>query len=370
MRIGIDARFWGTFTGIGRYLEELTLAMIKEDKEAKFVLFLRKENWNKVPDLPRVSKVLADERWYTLKEQIFLPKVFNGAGCDLLHFPHWNIPLGVSVPYVATIHDLLLLDHPSQRASLLGPARYAIKKIGFNFVLRQAISRARVLMAPSHFTAGRLREHFPASSSKINVVYEGVKELGGPADFQEIARHGIKKPYLLYVGNAYPHKNLETLIGASLKLKEIGEPANLVLAGRKDDFYKKLEKKFAGAEQIIFFGTASDEQLEALYRNAEMYIFPSLQEGFGLPGLEAMARGVPVIASTAGALKEIYGNAALYFDPMSVEDLVRAIIELRRDNGLRESLVAEGRAQSAKYRWKETAIKTLDIYKKAMIFNS
>ncbi len=367
MRIGIDARFWGTFTGIGRYVEELTLAMIKEDKEANFVLFLRKENWNQVPDLPGISKVLADERWYTLREQIFLPKVFNGAGCDLLHFPHWNIPAGVKVPYVATIHDLLLLDYPSRRASLLGPVSYAIKKIGFNFVLRRAISRARVLIAPSHFTAGRLREHFPDSSSKINVIYEGVKELGVPADFQEIARKEVKQPYLLYVGNAYPHKNLETLIGASLKLKEMGERANLVLAGKSDDFYKRLKKRFADKGQIIFFGTAADKELEALYRNAEMYIFPSFQEGFGLPGLEAMARGVPVVASSAGALKEIYGNAALYFDPASADDLVRAVMRFRRDSGFRESLVAEGRAQSAKYSWKEAALKTLSIYKKAII---
>ena len=147
----------------------------------------------------------------------------------------------------------------------------------------------------------------------------------------------------------------------------MGEKANLVLAGKSDDFYKRLKKKFADEGQIIFFGTAADKELEALYKNAEMYIFPSLQEGFGLPGLEAMARGVPVVASSAGALKEIYGNAALYFDPLGADDLVRAIVRLRRDSGLKERLVAKGRAQSAKYSWKEAALKTLSIYKKAII---
>ncbi len=361
MRIGIDARFWGTATGIGRYITELFEAM-KAEGGNEFVLFLRKADFEKVSGGPNIFKVAADEKWYTLGEQVFLPAVFDGARCDLIHFPHWNVPLAMRTPFVLTVHDLLLLDFPSRRASLLGPVRYAVKNIGFRIVLNGAVRRAKAIIVPSKFTAGRVSEFFPEAKEKVRVIYEGRSAFPKKLETATVSAVEVKKPYLLYAGNAYPHKNLEFLIESLKKMREEGEGINLVLVGEADDFYKRLKKKYGGLPFVSFFGRASDADLDALYRGADAYVFPSLQEGFGLPGLEAMERGIPVVAARSGSLPEIYGDAAVYFDPNSVSDLVLAVRRVRKDTELRNRLVLNGAEQAKKYSWDEAASETLKIY--------
>ncbi len=374
MRIGIDARFFGGATGIGRYISELFKAMLGQSED-KFVLFLRKDNWDDVPQSPRVEKRLADVRWYTLAEQLKLPKIFDGAGCDLLHFPHWNVPLLVRTPYVLTIHDLLLLEHPSRRASFLGPIKYAIKYAGYRLVLKNAISRARRIIAPSKFTARQIKLFFRAEN-KTQVIYEGLSHLPRPQDSSTILARGVvkqklyyppgraEKPYALYVGNAYPHKNLDFLIMTVKKMREKGEKIKLLLVG-EDDFYKKLRKKYSGNDSIIFFGKASDEELSALYVNAHVYVFPSLHEGFGLTGLEAMSYGLPVVAARNGALPEIYGEAAEYFDPTDEKSLEDALIKINNETR-RNELKFKGSALVEGFKWDNAARETLKIYREAI----
>lgn len=363
MRIGIDARFLGRTTGIGRYIFELFKAML-ETGENEFVLFLGKNNWEEVPENKRVKKVLADVPWYTLAEQIKLAPIIDRERCDLVHFPHWNVPVFVRTPYVLTVHDLLLLEHPSRRASFLGPLKYAAKYAGFRLVLALAVKRARSIIAPSRFTAERLEDYFHAGS-KTRVVHEGVSALPAGPGFENLSQRGVLKPYLLYVGNAYPHKNLENLIAAVLKMRADGEKINLVLVG-DDDFYKKLKGSFSGYEGIIFFGRASDGELAALYGNAAAYAAPALGEGFGLPGLEAMARSLPVAAAKSGSLPEIYGDAAEYFEPKDAESMVRALNKILKDSSARERMVAEGLKIASGFSWERAAKETLKIYKDAL----
>lgn len=360
MRIGIDARFWGTDTGIGRYIGELVEAMLDRCNH-EFVLFLRKENWDNPPKHPRVHRVLADARWYTLKEQFKLPAIFDGANCDLIHFPHWNVPVRVKTSYVLTVHDLLLLDFPSKRASLLWPILYAIKYVGFRIVLRQALVSAKSIIVPSNFTAGRIRDLF-SLEEKINVVYEGVSVLPPGPGFEAIKAKGVAKPYILYVGNAYPHKNLEMLIETAMEMQKKRKEMALVLVGGKDDFYGSLFKTYGHLSNVIFYGRASDGELDTLYREAAVYAFPSLQEGFGLPGLEAMAYGVPVVSSSGGSLPEIYGDAALYFDPKNRAGLERALETVLKDAELRNSMTKKGKMTIEKFKWERAAAETLRIY--------
>lgn len=161
----------------------------------------------------------------------------------------------------------------------------------------------------------------------------------------------MKKPYFLYVGNAYPHKNLEILIRAT--------PIPLVLVGKEDFFYKRLPH----TECTVFFGKASEEELQNLYTNATALVFPSLMEGFGLPGLEAMAVGTPVVCSDIPVFHEIYGDAALYFDPKNSEDISNKLQTIISDKKLAKLLVEKGKLQVKKYSWKEMARKTLEAYK-------
>ena len=360
MRIGIDARFLGRTTGIGRYISELFRAMLAASDD-EFVLFLRKSNWDEVSENKRIQKVRADIQWYTLAEQLELVPILDGAGCDIIHFPHWNVPVFVRTPYVLTVHDLLLFEHPSRRASFLSPLKYAFKYAGFRLVLGQAVKRAKSIIVPSRFTAGKVEKHFHVGA-KTRVVYEGVSSLPSGSDLALLVQKGVTKPYILYVGNAYPHKNLENLITTVLKMREGGENINLVLVGN-DDFYNKLKGRFGKVETILFYGQASDEELSALYDNAATYAAPALHEGFGLPGLEAMSHNLPVVAARSGSLPEIYGSAAEYFEPGEDGSLAGSLDVVLKNNFRREQMIADGRKVAAKFSWDSAATETLKIYR-------
>ena len=177
-----------------------------------------------------------------------------------------------------------------------------------------------------------------------------------------------QKPYVLYVGNAYPHKNLERLILAFAKIKN--QEYQLVLVGEIDYFYNKLKEfvhnsKFIIHDSVVFIGLVSDKQLETLYQNASLYVFPSLYEGFGLPALEAMAFGLPIVSSKAASLPEILGRAAFYFDPDDIDGMAQAIKRGLRDKDLREKLREAGFEQIKKYSWSKMAQETLEIYQKS-----
>ena len=176
--------------------------------------------------------------------------------------------------------------------------------------------------------------------------------------------------FVLHVGSAFPHKNLEGLIKSYEVIRQTNPELNLVLAGKKEYYYKKLEasvgKQHALKNKVVFTGIVADAELKWLYEHAEDYVFPSLSEGFGLPGLEAMVHGCPVVSSNATCLPEVYGDAAHYFDPENSEDIAAKILEVISDKNLRESLIKKGFKQAAKYSWKKTAEQTLEVYKRVL----
>ncbi len=175
-----------------------------------------------------------------------------------------------------------------------------------------------------------------------------------------------KKPYLLYVGNAFPHKNLEHLIKAFKTILSLEPSLELVLVGEIDDFYKSFQtlcKEMGIEKNVIFAGRVSDRELKQLYQNALIYVFPSLCEGFGLPGLEAMKNGLPVVSSDSSCLPEIYGDAALYFNPQNTEEMVKAILEPLNNKELRDKLIKKGYKRIKKFSWQKCAQETLEIYK-------
>ena len=173
-----------------------------------------------------------------------------------------------------------------------------------------------------------------------------------------------KKPYLLYVGNAFPHKNLERLVLAFGKLKKEKTNLNLILVGKIDYFYKRIKKlvKELDLKDVYFPGKVSDKELKSLYKNALLYIFPSLEEGFGLPGLEAMKNKLPVICSNKASLPEIYKDAALYFNPKNVSDIYKKILNIINNKQKQKDLVKKGKKQVKKYSWEKCAKQTLKVY--------
>ncbi|MBI5037091.1 MAG: glycosyltransferase family 4 protein [Candidatus Kerfeldbacteria bacterium] len=372
MKIGIDARFYGTGAkGLGRYTEKLVTHLEKIDDHNEYVIFLRKENWDEyTPRNPRFEKRLANFRWYTIIEQIWLPWVLWRARLDLMHFPHFNVPLLYRRPFVVTIHDLILTKYPTQRATTLGPLLYRIKHWAYHIIIRRAVRQARRIIAVSKYTKQEIVHHFGVDPQHISVTYEAVDTpmQEAASDLNVLEQYSIKQPYILYVGNVYPHKNSEGLIEAFIQLRQTHPNVQLVLVGRQDYFVKRLQKivEASGiAHAVRFTGYVPDGELPSLYRHAAAYVFPSFCEGFGLPGLEACAFGVPVAASDNSCLPEILGDAALYFDPHNHEDIARQVSVLLDNAHVAADMRERGYKRIRQFSWDIMAERTRDLYEAA-----
>lgn len=369
MRIGIDARFYGSIgKGLGRYTQKLIQELEKLPGDDQFIIFLRRENYSEYqPMNSRFTKVLADFSWYGWREQLLFPILLYRHGVDCMHFPHFNVPLLYWKKSIVTIHDLILFHYPTVKASELSPLLYWIKYWVYRFVILMAVHRAQRVIVVSRFTADDVLKAFPLVKKKILVTYEAAENYcfwsGTDASRDFLQSLGLRsKQYILYVGNAYPHKNLECLLSIAEQLSE----KIFVCVGKEDYFYRNLHQKAKnmGLKNVFFVGFIPDRELAILYREAMCYFFPSLYEGFGLPGLEALIHGLPVVAAQAGALPEILGTAACYFDP---EDQLSAIDLLKRvekDISFRLHLIQNGYQRSSEFSWDHMASLTLRGYHK------
>lgn len=373
MRIGIDARLYGPrlAKGLGRYIQKLIEGLQEIDYQNQYFIFLTGDNWEECEiKNPNFQKVLAPWRWYTLAEQIQMPRILKKYHLDLVHFPHFNVPFFYRGNFIVTIHDLLLRKHNSRRASTLGPLKFWFKKRIYLRVIASAIRRAKKIIAVSEFTKSEILKYYPQiGPERIAVTYEGLTDLSSSDiqdDKQSLLKYNISKPYLLYVGNAYPHKNLENLIRAFLKIYK-NWPGYLALVGKKDYFYNRLESWAKGLAKddvgrIIFTDYIPDDDLKKVYSEAELYVFPSLCEGFGLPPLEAINNNLAVVASDIPSLREIVGSGATYFNPYSIDDMTEKIEAVIKNKNLAEDSVKNGKELIKKYNWEEMAKKTLLIY--------
>lgn len=396
MKIGIDARFWGQ-AGPGRYVKNLVSALEDVDSGNDYVVFVNSEgDIAYKPDRENFSKVRVDTPWYSFLEQVKLPFLFGRERLDLLHVPHFNIPVFYFGKLAVTIHDLTIHRFSTARATTRWRPFNLVKRAIYKAVVWLALRRAKVIFTPTEFVKGDLlKEYDWLDGEKIVVTYEGVDEkfrreldkdksqaLRGVPEpgFGELSgslsKYGVKEPYLLYVGSMYPHKNLERLIKAFSLVAEEYENLKLVLVGKRDYFQERLGKEIEnnkygilGKEKIVFpafkveSGYVPDEDLAVFYKGALALVFPSLSEGFGLPPLEAMQFGVPVVASNATSIPEVCGAAALYFDPEDVEDIAAKIKALVKNESLREELVRKGFKNLERFSWQEMSLRTLKGYR-------
>ena len=370
MKIGIDARFYGSIgKGLGRYTQKLIQHLEQIDSENQYVVFLRRENFDDYqPFNENFKKVMADYPWYSFSEQIFFPLTLHKYKLDLVHFPHFNVPLLYFGNFVLTVHDLILTHFPTLRGTMLNPVVYWIKYGAYKLAILSAIYRCRRIITVSEFTKGDILNVYPQTKGKIAVTYEACDQhcsVGIGLPHLILEKYGIIKPYLLYVGNAYPHKNLEKLIEAFEIISAKYPNMQLALVGKEDFFYARLkkgvaEKNIAG---VHFLGFVNDQDLDVIYRFAEAYVFPSLYEGFGLPPLEAMAKGTVVISSKHACMQEILGPAAFYVDAKDANNFAAGIINVLDDKQLQRELTDKGYAQVGKYDWKKMATETLEIYR-------
>jgi glycosyltransferase involved in cell wall biosynthesis len=377
MRIGIDARFYGSVgKGLGRYVSELIAQLEKLDTENEYFIFLRRANWDEyAPKNPKFTKVLAEFHWYGWSEQIWYPIWLRKFNLDLMHFAHFNVPLSYRRPFVVTVHDLILLSHPTPRATTLGPLLYRLKYSLYRLVISNALRRSRTIITVSQYSKKEIEKNFPFTKQRgVVVTYEACgtafHKLQGSGQKTPLPPEISGHPFVLYVGNAYPHKNLERLIQAFAMFRRQGHSDHhLILVGGKDYFYDRLQMEARRqnlAENVVFYGQADDAELAALYDAASFYVFPSLCEGFGLPPLEAMCRGLAVASSDATCLPEVLGDAAYYFDPDDAAKIAAALEKMASSQELRQELIAKGRQRTTQFDWQTCARTTRDIYLKAV----
>ncbi len=358
--IAIDARIINSTTG--RYVERLVTFLQDVDTVNEYSILVRKKDidfWK--PRNKNFTVRVADFDNYSFAEQIGFTFFLNKLKPDLVHFCMPQQPLAYAGKKITTFHDLTLLNTYNSDKNWL--IYHAKQKVG-KFAFKKAIQTNNHIIAVTKFTKHSLQELFPIPEEKISVIYES-------ADVSTIAPKKVELPfkkYILYVGQQSDYKNIKRLGDAHQILLAKHPDVGLVLAGKKNAAALKNEAYFTSRnyQKIHFTNYVPDDQLSWLYTHAQAYVFPSLMEGFGLPGLEAMGYGIPVVSSNTTCLPEVYEQAAHYFNPIDTSDIAEAIDQVLSDDKIRTRLSKAGYKQIKKYSWKKQAKETHDIYKKVL----
>lgn len=383
MRIIIDATIlclrWDTRGGQRRYILELLRHLDGVEAENFHVLWFNFVNPANLPLYEQVRRELAGTRLphrnvvCRIPPQVLSPlrvpvEWFTGSA-DVFHEPI-AAPYTISTRWakrVVTIHDLAYFDHPE----------FFDKDIeGYKRDVKRLVDRAAMILTVSEYSRGTIIERLGVAPDRVRVIYHGISGVFGDetqhVPFEATQRRfGIRRPYLLFVSTVKPNKNLVRLLEAfdRLRRKEL-RGWQLVIAGQRG---WATEPVFAAAEHlglgqdVVFTGFVEDAALPGLYRHAEVFVLPSLLEGFGIPVIEAMACGTPVVASRCGALPEIAGDAAVLIDPHSSEDIARGILQAATDQPLRAQLIARGYNRASRFRWEQTAKETVAAYRDAAL---
>lgn len=376
MRIIVDARKAADY-GIGTYIRRLGEACARLSPTDEFV-FLGKASeqtngpTDAVPNGGRVARPTGSNiSWesntspnYGVNELLSVSWQVRSLQGDVFHAPHYVYPLMLPCPGVVTIHDCIHLRFPRQ---LPNPAA----RLYARFMLRRAVRVADRVIAVSQATRADLIELVDSDSSKIDVIPHGCDpfflERVEQQELDEIRNnYRLDRPFLLSVGNIKPHKNVKRLLQAFARLSGDYPDLELILAGGTLEDHPELEAVCRGCgigQRVRSLGFLPERELRGLYNLALIFVFPSLYEGFGLPPLEAMACGTPVVASRSSAIPEVIGRAGLLVNPFRVDSIAEAIRSLLENEAFRQALGVQGRRRAREFDWDETAHRVLDVYR-------
>ncbi|HLC45165.1 MAG TPA: glycosyltransferase family 1 protein [Patescibacteria group bacterium] len=385
MRIGIDCRTIlnpdaGEKAGIAHYTYHLVKNLLALARTDEFVLFFDHRARGIAPQFLEPNSIIRFFSFSRYKK--YLPFVYSHIlsastiaeeKLDLFHSPANVVPFRYGGKFVVTIHDLAIYREPNMFPSRQG--------FSIRYLVPRSIQRAERIIAVSESTKRDVIEFFKLPKEKVVRIYEGVDHdrfIGVGSD-DAVAEHlkrtyGIKKKYILYVGTLEPRKNLIRLIEAYYQALQRGPSLmnqyQLVLAGSKGWLYEEIfeEVKSRNLEQhVMFLGYVPPGDLPNLYRLATVFVYPSIYEGFGLPVLEAMAAGTPVLTSSVSSLPELTGDAAVLVDPLDTEGMSEALEKLLKDTSFRASLAERGRRRAREFSWKKCATQTLQLYRDSIV---
>lgn len=369
MRVAIDVRKLHDF-GIGTYVRNLVQWLSRLDRESEFVLFCQREDCDQIESLgPNFTPVPDRSANYSLREQVTVPFGLARVRPDLFHAPHYVLPALTPCRSLVTIHDCIHLMFPQY---LPGRLAYAYARIFF----RVAATRSARILTVSEASKRDILRFFPMPSEKVDVIYNAIDDrFRTPPDEMQMQRvrerYQLHDRFLLYSGNVKPHKNLERLIDAFHRLRLNGfADIKLLITGSEISRYSTLRRavhRYNLHKHVRFLGYQSANTLASLYRLADAFVFPSLYEGFGLPPLEALASGTPVLTSNVSSLPEVMNGAALLIDPYDPESIAEGLAEILSNDVLRSTLIERGLARAAMFSWEESVRRVLAIYREVTV---
>lgn len=362
--IVIDARIRQASTGrpVARLLEHLQ----EIDTEHRYTILLHKgDEWK--PTNRNFSSAVTRFSNFSFNplNQIFFAWQLYRLMADLVYFTLTpQQPFFYFKPFITLTHDLVMLKFA--RAGRLPEWVHAVRMKGYRLLLWDAHRRAKHVIVPTQYVADAVNKYHLRTNRKTTVMHEASEPI---LQNKEQMPENPPEKFIMYTGSAFPHKNLERLITTFSVLKEQNPDLKLVLVGKREYHSKSLErwaKKQPYFDDILFTGFIPDEELKWYYQHARAYVFPSLNEGFGLPGLEAMVQGCPVVSSNFTCLPEVYGDAAHYFNPEDIQDMAEKINEVISSEPLRKKLIDKGYENAKRFSWRRFASQHLALFEKLL----
>ena len=364
MRIAIDARKLHDF-GIGTYVRNLVHWLARLDKKNEFILFCQPDDCEHIERLgTNFQPVPVRSHNYSVAEQLTVPLALTRSKADLFHAPHYVLPALTPCRSIVTIHDCIHLMFPQY---LPGRLAHVYAQVSFWI----AANRSARILTVSEASKRDILRFFPISSDKVDVIYNAIddrfNQIPLQTDIDRVReRYQINDRFLLYSGNVKPHKNIERLIDAFNRLRQEGfNDIKLLITGSEVSRHATLRRavhRYNLHHQVRFLGFLSADTLAILYRLADAFVFPSLYEGFGLPPLEAMASGTPVLTSNLSSLPEVVGDAALLIDPYDPASIAEGLRRILSDHKLRALLVERGQKRAATFSWEASVKRILVAY--------
>lgn len=359
MKVAIDTRAKPT-TGIGRYTKKLLDELPILAPDDQFIGVTNNQSFTRRSVKEKYLSQLKKLYW----EQQELPHLLKQMNIDLLHNPmNFGIPLKRTCPSVVTIHDVIPLTY--QKDYLHSP----IEKTYYRMVMNVVKNHAVKIITDSNYSRNEIVKHLGIASSRIEVIELGVGEEFKIIKEEEVLakikdQFKLKRPFLLTIGGSEPRKNIRALLNVYNNMSAIFEFDLVVIGGVWRDL--DIKKEYQGNASVKFVGSVTQEELVSFYNLASAFIFPSYSEGFGLPILEAMACGTPVIAANASSIPEIIGDSAITFDPFNQQSMYQAILEVMGDPSLQSELISRGIEHIQHFKWTNTIKHTLHVYKEIL----
>lgn len=366
--IAIDARKIRDY-GIGTYIRNLVRELSEIDHVNRYLLLTGAKGREVLRDLPDNFRVVTERSpVYSLREMATVSWQLAKLKVDLFHATHYVLPALVPCKAVVTIHDIIHLLYPEFLPNRLA-FTYAM------WMIRRSLQRGDRIVTVSHNTRQDLMSYFRVGGQKIDVVYNGIESsFCKPLPDEDLRRWmqnlGLERPYVLFVGNPKPHKNLDSIVKAYARALELKPfPHKLVCVGDRSGIESKVRQRaeqLGISDRILLLGHVAQEALPAIYQGASLFLYPTLYEGFGLPVIEAMASGVPVITSNTSSLKEIAAGYADLVSPLDIEAMAQSILHCLGSEDHAATLSKLGRQRALDFDWRRTAEDTLAIYRQTL----